>query len=664
MQARSPFKLNSVPVTFIGVMAILLLALGWLGWLLLDQDLSLNEQRKSERIDAAAIKLEKALANGLATELEKLNEITMTLAAGSEADLSDALDGLAIDTTFVHFSDDGMTILPGTDLRYLPITSQPESLPPTFEQADRLEFQQQDYTAAINLLKPLTDSSNPHIQAAALMRLGRINKRNGDINQALNSYKKLTELGGQSVSTIPAPWLGLYARCTIFEAEQQMAELGVELNRLVAALIAGGQNVSATSYRYYADAASGWASRIGKSATALPLSQAHAPSEMASSLFKTMNDWRQGSTASSGIKLGQISSDRVLGIWTTLNSDFVASIISLHDFHIATLAGVTGSMDSQGIGWAISTATGQILLSSGLEPDNSSSLRSLIVGDLAFTVTAFATPALLSDQNDINRRRLLLIGLFLILAIIVASTYIITRSLRREAEISRLQSDFVAAVSHEFRTPLTSIRQLTELLAAGRVQNKEKEQAYYRILENETARLQRLVEGLLDFGRMEAGVHPYQPETLSCTELLDEIVIAFREEYDLTADALSLEIKGTPYVYMDKEALTRAIWNLLDNAVKYSPQTPVIEVKAELGNKQVYITVADHGVGIPADEQADIFSKFVRGSAAELTNTKGTGMGLAMVRKIIQDQGGSINVRDNPGGGSVFTIVMAATEPQ
>jgi signal transduction histidine kinase len=130
----------------------------------------------------------------------------------------------------------------------------------------------------------------------------------------------------------------------------------------------------------------------------------------------------------------------------------------------------------------------------------------------------------------------------------------------------------------------------------------------------------------------------------------------------LTAAAISLEIKGALHVRIDRETLTRAIWNLLDNAVKYSPDTVKIEVIAQLENDRVKLSVSDHGVGIPSHEQSEIFNKFVRGTAAQLTSAKGTGMGLAMVRKIIEDQGGSISARNNPHGGSVFTILLASMD--
>jgi len=658
-------NLMSVPGAFLGVMALLVLALGWLGWLLLDQDYLLKEQRIRERVDSAAAELEGAVANEIATKRENLNEIVAILSQVPGRDLKKVGDLLRAHTTYIHFSMDGIMAIPDTDLRYLPMSGTSASLPPQFEQADRLEFQQHDYIVAKRLLEPLAESANANIQAAALMRLGRIEKRTGHTSEALNSYRVLSALSGQKIGAVPADWLGLYASCVIYEAENKMLELGVELSRLVHALTAGGYEVSTTTYGFYVDAAVRWAGIVGKADVVQRLAKPHAPSELAAEFFKMWSDWRHGAAASSGIQIGGTDRGYLLGIWTTFESDLLAGIFRFDELHRTSLAAVTDKLESRGIGWRISDATGQNLLSSSPNPgSHATSMRSLVIGDMAFTIVTFSTPNLVSDPDDINRHQLLLTGLLVILLIILVSTYTIFQSLRRKAEVSRLQSDFVAAVSHEFRTPLTAIRQLTELLVSGRVESKQKIATYYGILEKESARLQRLVEGLLDFGRMEAGVHPYRPEQLDCGALLEHIAASFREEYDLTAASLLLEIKGPLQVWTDKEALIRAVWNLLDNAVKYSPESVTIEITAQLENDKVSISVSDRGVGMDADEHSEIFNKFARGSAASLTNAKGTGMGLAMVRKIIEDQGGSVSARNNSHGGSVFTIVLASEKLQ
>lgn len=661
--SKTPAKLKSVPITFLGVMALLLFALSWLGWLLLEQDQSLKEQRSRVRAETAGVELESAIANGIGLMRDKLNEIAEALNNATTADLYTLGDKIQAHQTYVHFSHDGMTVNPQTAFRYVPITGEPESLPLEFEQADRLEFQQQDYPAAIRLLKPLSESTVEHIRAESLMRLGRIERRNGRISEALSSYQELSALSGQKVGSAPAEWFGLYARCSIYESETNTQDLRVELDRLRLALSKGGVAVSATTYRYYVDAIDRWSEIIAGDDDQLALEQSHAPSDMAFDFFNVWNDWRLGNSAVFGIRTQAFNQEKLLGTWITFEADLLGSIIGFDDFAKYYLAGTTEDLEKRGIGWQISDASGQPLLNSGPMPGpNPPSQRSLAIGDNTLTVTTFVMPTVVPTLADTNRRRLLLSGLFLVLLIILSSTYFISRSLRREAEISRLQSDFVAAVSHEFRTPLTSIRQLSELLASGRVADSEKAQAYYRILGNESARLQRLVEGLLDFGRMEAGAHRYRPESLDCGALLKDIVTSFREEYDLTTADISLEIKGRLHVCMDPEALNRAIWNLMDNAVKYSPQKVEIEISAKMDNGKVSISISDHGVGISTDEQAEIFNKFVRGSAAKLTNAKGTGLGLTMVKKIIEDQGGTITVRKNVNGGSVFTMTLVSKD--
>jgi len=210
-----PFALSSVPVTFLSVMALLVIVLGWLGWLLLDQDRSLEEQRTRERVDAAAAELEQAFSGGITAERSRLDEIAGVLSSGQGADVPALLDSLRGPLTVIHFSVGGTTVAPEHDLLYMAVPGEPEPLPSQFARADRLEFQHQDYPGAMRLLTALAESSDRNVQASALMRLGRISRRDGRIGDALAYYETLTGLDGQTVGTAPADWLGLYARCSI-----------------------------------------------------------------------------------------------------------------------------------------------------------------------------------------------------------------------------------------------------------------------------------------------------------------------------------------------------------------------------------------------------------------------------------------------------------------
>jgi signal transduction histidine kinase len=237
----------------------------------------------------------------------------------------------------------------------------------------------------------------------------------------------------------------------------------------------------------------------------------------------------------------------------------------------------------------------------------------------------------------------------------------IVRSIRREARVAQLQSDFVAAVSHEFRSPLSSLCQISEMLAANRFESDEVRHNAYAVLTRESERLQRLVKGLLDFQRLEAGADVFHFEPLEVGAFLESIIAEFRETVKDSGYTIELRSAENPvYVKADREALSRAIWNLLDNAVKYSPECRTVWVNVERLDDRVSVVVRDRGLGIPLHEQRAIFEKFVRGADSKTRRIKGTGIGLAMVRHIIQAHGGEIQLASTPGEGSQFTIVMPA----
>jgi signal transduction histidine kinase len=264
-----------------------------------------------------------------------------------------------------------------------------------------------------------------------------------------------------------------------------------------------------------------------------------------------------------------------------------------------------------------------------------------------------------AETGVIARERFLLLVTVLMALILIAGAYFIARAIRSEAEVARMQSDFVSAVSHEFRSPLTSLRQLSEILALGRVPNEDRRQVYYETLVRETVRLQRLVEGLLNFGRMEAGVRRFRFEETDAAQLMASVAAEFEPQIramgrhiELANDADSCTIDADP------EALAVALRNLVDNALKYAPHCPTIRMECGVEKGRVAIRVRDEGPGIPASERRAIFRKFVRGSAAAAANVKGSGVGLTMVRHIVAVHRGNVSVTSEAGFGSTFTILL------
>jgi signal transduction histidine kinase len=246
-------------------------------------------------------------------------------------------------------------------------------------------------------------------------------------------------------------------------------------------------------------------------------------------------------------------------------------------------------------------------------------------------------------------------------------------SVRRQREISftlkqaQLQSDFVAAVSHEFRSPLTTIRTITELLAHNRITDESRRQQSYVYLERETTRLHRLVEDLLDFGRMESGRKQYRVAAHDAFELVRGTVTEFAEQAAANGFLVKSEFPmgnghSAARIHVDEEALRRAVRNLLDNAMKYSPECRTIWVNGSVEGNQVCISVRDQGMGIGVDEQQAIFQKFVRGDATKEAGIKGTGIGLAMVRQIVEAMHGEVRLKSEIGVGSTFTLVLPLAE--
>jgi two-component system phosphate regulon sensor histidine kinase PhoR len=264
-------------------------------------------------------------------------------------------------------------------------------------------------------------------------------------------------------------------------------------------------------------------------------------------------------------------------------------------------------------------------------------------------------------ESTFTRGRLTVIGITVMSVFLVTGVYFIGRAVRREMELARLHTDFVSAVSHEFRTPLAAMRQLSEVLAAGRVPDQARQLQYFEALSSESRRLQRLVENLLDLGRLQPGGAAYRVEPLDPRALVEHVVTEFRSEVSRAACRIDIaDIADCGRVLADPDAVGLALHNLLDNAVKYSGAEAQVDVSWERQGARIGLRVRDHGPGVPPEERARIFERFVRGGAATAARVRGTGIGLALVKQIADAHGGDVAVEPAPGAGSVFTIWLPA----
>ena len=247
--------------------------------------------------------------------------------------------------------------------------------------------------------------------------------------------------------------------------------------------------------------------------------------------------------------------------------------------------------------------------------------------------------------------------LALILGILTFGVFLTVRMMSREIKLAKLKSDFVSTVSHEFRSPLTSIRQLAEMLEAGRVPSEERRQHYYHVILEQSERLSHLVTNILDLDRIESGVKKLEYETVDLPHLLENIVAKMQQQTRHEGYVITLDIPHQlPAIRLDPNAITQVMDNLIDNAIKYSGNSKDVTVRAHAEKGNVIIAVKDHGIGIKKEEIGKIFDRFYRGGDELTRSVKGSGLGLALVQQLVQAHTGSVWAQSEPGQGTVFFI--------
>ena len=261
-------------------------------------------------------------------------------------------------------------------------------------------------------------------------------------------------------------------------------------------------------------------------------------------------------------------------------------------------------------------------------------------------------------------------NLFLIIlsmSLILFSLGVISVAGRRERQLRKLKEDFISNVSHELKTPLSLIRMFSEILVTGRIKSENARQEYYAIIYSESDRMGRLVNNLLDFASLEKDKKRKYFEKTRIPALIGKGLEAYRYDLQKAGFQLLSDIDPSiPEVMADPNAISMAFFNLLDNSMKYSGEQKEISIRVKQLNDRICISVTDKGLGIPAGEQQKIFDKFYRGSNAQVKNTRGSGIGLAITKQVAEMHGGEVLVKSEPGKGSTFTLtipVRSAVDP-
>ena len=235
--------------------------------------------------------------------------------------------------------------------------------------------------------------------------------------------------------------------------------------------------------------------------------------------------------------------------------------------------------------------------------------------------------------------------------------FFVARAGAREVRLAELKSNFVSSVSHDLKTPLALIQLFAETLELGRLKSTERAMEYYRIINSEARKLTRLIDNILDFSKMEAGLRPYKVGPQDIGEVTQRVLAALQSQFKQNQFNVSFEQpRSVPPVMIDADAVERAIENLLTNAMKYSGDSRDILVEVGTDDGHACVSVTDHGIGIPRSQHRKIFRKFYRIEADAVTGPQGCGLGLAIVDHTMRGHGGHVRVESEPDRGSTFTL--------
>ncbi|WP_339816114.1 ATP-binding protein [uncultured Imperialibacter sp.] len=260
----------------------------------------------------------------------------------------------------------------------------------------------------------------------------------------------------------------------------------------------------------------------------------------------------------------------------------------------------------------------------------------------------------MQERSNTNMIMIGMVSLVLLLGFAM-----VFRNIRAEMQLAQTKSDFVSNVSHEIRTPLSLISMFAETLLLGRVTTETRKKEYYEIIVKETGRLTNIVNKILNFSQIEANKKTYHLESVLLNDIVREVLHTY--SFHLENKGFTYKVHFTddlPNMMADTESVMEAIINLLDNAIKYSPDTKHLDISTERMEQWVVVAVKDQGVGIEEKKLKQIFDKFYRVTQGDIYNTQGAGLGLSIVKHIMEAHSGQITVESEPGKGSTFKLMF------
>jgi signal transduction histidine kinase/tetratricopeptide (TPR) repeat protein len=680
------------------------LLLGYLAFRGIQNDRALVEKERLEDTRRAADRVTRAVDDAITLVEEALAKTFAYQIEKPSAESASALEKLAAGNPLIkqvfYLKDFKEVRLPLAKFLYVADgsreanSSSPAGLGNSAEiqAAQRLEFQQKDYPGALaGYRQALKHMNDPRLEGLVLNAIARVQRKSGLLKEAVSTYENIVR--GHSAIIIPGGMplgpsasleicllsrelkdfakslqtsLGLYKSLLGREWTLERAEFDFFVQRaktLIEEVLAGqppGLDLAPVRGDFQSLRAEE-AEQRNKTERMIAFEQGAAPALEAK--LRGGTDETNRSFSRLAVDIGSHSyfvsivrptapadnaSDTAWGI--IIDAEWLRENALRPALHDHFPSGETS--------WAVKGKDGAVMLSSENPPTGPVTFRMIFASNTPdWTLEFHQPPPDLVKTFLVSRHGVYSYMFLLIAGILVFGLILTVRAVSHELELARMKSDFVSTVSHEFKSPLTSIRQLAEMLQSGRVPSEERRQKYYDVLLEQSERLALLTDNILSLAKIEEGRAEFAFESTDVSALLTEVVSSIQDRVRHEGFDIGLNAEGAlPLIAVDRTALSQAVANLIDNAIKYSGDSRRISVSASVEEQSLAIAVQDFGVGIKKEDIPRLFERFYRGGD-ELTRTvKGSGLGLTLVKEIVEAHRGKIQVQSEPGKGSVFSI--------
>jgi signal transduction histidine kinase len=585
-----------------------------------------------------------------------------------------------------------LLFLPDGSRQHISLSSRSPALRVNVEMAQRFEFQQKSYRRALIIYQQaFAEASDREGKAELLSAIARVEKKSQLFHNALQSYKTILQHYSEVRIADEIP-VGLAARLelsSLFLTIKDSLSAVKTLIELQSILLQREWMLEKAQYDFLAQRLT---ESIDKIFTQAPLPSSLQSYQKTVEMLRRDEERKRNVTERlltfqermAGDLLAKVprnpAASRSSAERFTLGTGrhtYLVSLLSQHPMDGNQSNGMWGLLlnadhlkhrllqqtlqrhvSSEETGWIVRGQDGNVILQSAQMPSGSATVKTSFVGNFPpWFIDFYQQEPRLFDAL-LSSRRSIYLGMFLlIVSILIFGSTLTIRAVGHEMELARLKSDFVSTISHEFKSPVTSIRQLAEMLKANRVPSEDRRERYYDVLVEQSERLALLIDNILDFSKMEEGKKAFVFEKTNIGELLQELVSTNQDRVRHQGFAIQAKISDNlPSIKADRAAISQAVNNLIDNAIKYSGNVKRVIVLASTDNQHLIIGVQDFGIGIKREEITKVFERFYRGGDELTRIVKGSGLGLTLVKQIVEAHHGSVHAESELGHGSTFEI--------